>query len=68
MLFSGKEKWNSKRNDDEIGYSVAVYNCSGFDWFWLMKTGNKSENENLVYVCPECGDHHCNCYLEEKEK
>ncbi len=20
-------------------------------WFWLMKTGNKSENENPVYAC-----------------
>ena len=37
-------------------------------WFWLRKTGNKTENENPVYVCPECGDHHCNCFLEEKDK
>ena len=42
---------------------VAVLIC-----FWLMKTGKKSKNENPVYVCPECGDHHCNCYLEEKNK
>jgi len=37
-------------------------------WLWLMKTGKKSENENPVYVCPECGDLHCSCYLEEKDK
>ena len=37
-------------------------------WFWLRKTGNKSENENPVYVCPECGEHHCNCYPEGKDK
>jgi hypothetical protein len=37
-------------------------------WFWLSKTEKKSENETPVYVCPECGDHHCNCYLEEKDE
>lgn len=37
-------------------------------WLWLKKTGKKSGNENPVYVCPECGDHHCNCYLQEKDK
>ncbi len=37
-------------------------------WFRLRKTGNKSENEDPVYVCPECGDHHCNCYLEGKDE
>jgi hypothetical protein len=37
-------------------------------WFWIRKIRSKSENENPVYLCPECGDHHCNCYLEEKDK
>ena len=37
-------------------------------WFWIVKNGNKSEHKKPVYVCPECGDHHCNCYLEEKDQ
>ena len=36
-------------------------------WFWLPRAERKSKNEAPVYVCPECGEHHCNCYLEEKD-
>jgi hypothetical protein len=34
-------------------------------WFWIIKTKNASDSEIPVYVCPECGDSHCNCYLED---
>ena len=37
-------------------------------WFWLRKKENKPKEETPIYVCPECGEHHCNCYLEEKDK
>ena len=33
---------------------------------WLMKTGNRSENESPVYGCPECGDHHCTVILKKR--
>ena len=42
--------------------------AAALTWFWFMKTGKKFKNENPVYVCPECGDLHCTCYLEEKDK
>lgn len=35
--------------------------------FWLFKKKKKPENEIPSYVCPECGAHHCNCYLKEKD-
>lgn len=25
----------------------------------------KPEDDIPLYVCPECGEHHCNCYLKE---
>jgi hypothetical protein len=46
--------------------TLAVYNYNGVDWFWLMKTGNKAENENPVYVCAECGDDHCIVILKKR--
>ncbi len=38
-------------------------------WFWFSKRGTKSDKKQKkpVYVCPECGDLHCNCYLEKDE-
>lgn len=35
--------------------------------FWFIKTEKKpiKKNKNPVYVCPECGDYHCNCFLEK---
>jgi len=35
-------------------------------WLWVIKTRSAPESEIPVYVCPECGDHHCNCYLEDE--
>ncbi|MBW2142933.1 MAG: hypothetical protein JRG75_00855 [Deltaproteobacteria bacterium] len=35
-------------------------------WFWVIKTKSAPESEIPVYVCPEGGDHHGSCYLEEK--
>ncbi len=34
---------------------------------WLKHTNIEPQNNNPVYVCPECGDHHCNCYPEKEE-
>jgi len=35
--------------------------------FFLIRKKKKPENEIPSYVCPECGNHHCNCYPEKKD-
>lgn len=34
-------------------------------WFWVIRARSAPESEIPVYVCPECGEKHCNCYLED---
>ena len=34
--------------------------------FRFAKVGRKPEKEIPTYVCPDCGERHCNCYLEKK--
>lgn len=38
-------------------------------WVWFSRRGTKmkEKQKNPVYVCPECGNLHCNCYLEKDE-
>ncbi len=36
--------------------------------FWLIKKEKTKEDKIPSYVCPECGEHHCNCYLEKMEE
>lgn len=33
--------------------------------FILIRQGRQKE-EIPLYVCPECGEHHCNCYLKDE--
>ena len=37
-------------------------------WLRVTKKRHEPETDIPVYVCPECGDKHCNCYLEEEVK
>jgi len=37
-------------------------------WLMMQKKRNEPETDLPSYVCPECGDKNCNCYLEEEVK
>jgi hypothetical protein len=37
-------------------------------WLWKIKKESKLKSKNPTYVCPECGDKNCNCYLEKEEQ
>jgi len=34
-------------------------------WFWIIRTRKEPESDVPTYECPECGEKHCNCYLQE---
>ena len=34
-------------------------------WLWITKADSEPNSDIPVYICPECGDKHCNCYLEK---
>jgi hypothetical protein len=42
--------------------------AAAFIWLRIIKRSNEPEKDLPTYVCPECGDKHCNCYLEEELK
>jgi|GEM_PF-2007330 hypothetical protein len=33
---------------------------------FVLTRQRRPKEEIPLYVCPECGNHHCNCYLKEK--
>ena len=36
--------------------------------FWIIKKDTGPVSKNPTYVCPECGDKNCNCYLEKEKQ
>jgi hypothetical protein len=35
---------------------------------WWVLSRKKDTQKPVTYVCPQCGDHHCDCYREDKTK
>ena len=46
--------------------SLILFVLAGLIWFRVSKKDDKGNRVNPVYVCSECGEHHCNCYPEKK--
>jgi len=41
---------------------------AAFVILWKVLSKNKDTDNVVAYECPQCGEHHCNCYQKDETK
>lgn len=47
---------------------VLIAVLAAFVILWIVLSKKKDSEKVVTYECPQCGEHHCDCYQKDETK